>query len=160
MPIDNSQFERIMGRLTDGLPGLSDELVQEFQLGRAVSKQDLRQESGYQERVRRLAESDLPPLAASDVAMVPYSNDERIDLIRDALLTLAETMLASRRAVLKTATERDMEPMVQFGDPELERPAYIDLVDETERAQSARDVVRALFTDKITGTVEASDEQN
>lgn len=37
----------------------------------------------------------LPTIGKTGVAVIPYRGEERVELIREALLTLAETMSAS-----------------------------------------------------------------
>ncbi|MFJ1782372.1 hypothetical protein ACIOKA_37335 [Streptomyces anulatus] len=78
--------------------------------------------------------------------MIPYSGEERVELIRDALLTLAETMYASRQAVLKLPMEWDMVQEVGFGDPEEEDPPFIYLREETEHARTMLATVRNLLS--------------
>ncbi|MEU2034879.1 hypothetical protein [Nocardia amamiensis] len=150
--MNDEQFERIMALLRDQLPSLADELDQELRLGRAVSVQSLPSPGDYRERAERLADTDLAPLGKADIAMVPYSNDERAALIRRALVTLADTMFRSRDALLKIAAAREMEPTIRFGDPELENPSHIDLSVETALASIARDTVRTLLPDSSAET--------
>lgn len=147
MAVDYERYETIMARLREEMPRLADELDQEVRHGRAVSENDLRQEGRYEERASRLAETELPPLGRNDVSVIPYTGDERIELIREALLTLAETMYATRNSALKLAMERRMEPEIRFGDPELEVPSRVDLQEETERAHTALRTVQGLLAD-------------
>ncbi|MGA4540883.1 hypothetical protein ACPA54_12880 [Uniformispora flossi] len=138
-------YEAIMTRLRAEMPSLADQLDQEVRHGRAVSEQGLRQEGRYEERASRLAATELPPLGKTDVAVIPYTDDERIELVREALLTLAETMYATRNAALQTARAHGLEPEIQFGDPELEVPTRISLSDETPLARVALQKVRELL---------------
>lgn len=147
MAIEDEQYARIMEQLADEIPGLAVQLDHEVRHGRAVSEERLRQEGRYEERASRLAGTELPPLGKTDVAVVPYTVEERIELIREALLTLAETMYASRQAALKTVIELGMEPEIQFGDAELETPSRFNLRNETERALVTLQTVRELLTD-------------
>jgi hypothetical protein len=147
MSVDHSHYESIMEQLRENMPTLADQLDQEVRHGRAVSEQELRQEGEYEERASRLAATDLPGLGKNDVAVIPYTGDERIELIREALVTLAETMYATRRTALKTAMAHEMGLEIQFGDPELEAPSRFDLRYETERAKIARQAVRELLMD-------------
>ncbi|MGW5214418.1 hypothetical protein ACWEQO_25320 [Streptomyces sp. NPDC004051] len=147
MAVDYDRYEAIMARLREELPELAEELDQEVRHGRAVSEKDLRQEGRYDERASRLAETELPPLGRNDVSVIPYTVDERIELIREALLTLAQTMYATRNSALKLAMERRMEPEIRFGDPELEVPSRVDLQEETESAHVALRTVQGLLSD-------------
>ncbi|MFJ8786794.1 hypothetical protein [Streptomyces sp. NPDC102476] len=147
MAIRDDNYESIMARLRREMPSLAEQLDQEVRHGRTVSEKDLRQEGRYDERASRLAETELPPLGKSDVSVIPYTEDERFELVRESLLTLAETMFATRRSALKVAVEHEMETEIHFGDPELEVPSRIDLPDETERAYVALRKVRGLLAD-------------
>ncbi|WMX46315.1 hypothetical protein RGF97_17725 [Streptomyces roseicoloratus] len=148
MSVENEQYVLIMERLKADFPDLAAQLDQELKLGRAVSGQKLRREERY-ERATRLEEAHLPALGKTDVAVVPYSGEERVELIREALLTLAETMYASRQAALKLTTERGMEQEIRFGDPEEENPSFIHLREETDRARVVLETVRDLLFESI-----------
>ncbi|MFI1851801.1 hypothetical protein [Streptomyces sp. NPDC020480] len=141
-----------MEQLKEGKLGdLASQLDQEVRQGRAVSEEKLKQEQGsqYAARASRLAETKLQRLGESDVAVIPYTGDESIELIREALLTLAETMYASRKAALDTAVAHEMNLTIEFGDPELETPSSIELEEETERARVALELVRELLSEGI-----------
>ncbi|GAA3616263.1 hypothetical protein ACG5V6_05245 [Streptomyces chitinivorans] len=151
MPVDGrDQFARIMEQLTEKLPDLADQLRQEVRQGRVASEQRLKQEGEYQARASRLAAADLPPLGKADIAVLPYTDDESVELVRTAVLTLAETMYASRKAALGLASERGMELTIEFGDPELEPVSSLDLEAETERAWAALEIVRELLSEGTT----------
>lgn len=79
--------------------------------------------------------------------MLPYTDDESVELARMAVLPLAETMYASRKAALDIASRREMELTVEFGDPELEIPSSLDLKAETEHARATLATVRALLSE-------------
>ncbi|MER7849313.1 hypothetical protein ABTZ03_35860 [Kitasatospora sp. NPDC096077] len=145
MAVADQQYADLMEQLKAKLPDLAEQLDQEFRQGRAVSGERLKQEGTFAERAGRLADTDLPALRKSDIAVVPYTSEEQIELIREALLTLAETMYASRSVLLKTAVERQTNTTVAFGDPELESVVHIDLPGEAERASAALQVTRALL---------------
>lgn len=147
MAVEDDEYARIMAQLESVMPGLAAQLVDEFRSGRAVTEQGLRQEGRFEERASRLAASELPPLGKTDIAVIPYTGDERIDLICEALLTLADTMYASRLAVLELARELNADPEIEFGDPELEVPSQVDLGDETERARRVQVIVHELLGD-------------
>ncbi len=145
MAVEDDEYLRVMARLREEIPGLAAQLDDEFRHGRTVSGQGLQQEARYEEGASRLAASELPPLGKTDVAVIPYTGDERIDLIREALLTLAETMYSSRLAVLEMIGDLGIDPEIQFGDPALEIPSRFDLRGETERARQMQETVRELL---------------
>ncbi|MER7932107.1 MULTISPECIES: hypothetical protein [unclassified Streptomyces] len=148
MSVESEQYAFVMERLKADFPDLAAQLDQELKQGRAVSGQKLRREE-RQERASRLEEAHLPTLGKTDVAVIPYSGEERFELIRDALLTLAETMYASRQATLKLTMERGMDQEIRFGDPEEENPSFIHLRDETERARVVLETVRDLLSEGL-----------
>ncbi|MET9529734.1 hypothetical protein ABZY02_04065 [Streptomyces sp. NPDC006649] len=148
MAIGHNQYESLMTRLREEIPGLADQLDEEVRHGRVVSAQDHLQEEGqYYERASRLAATKLPALGQGDIAVIPYTGEERLQLVREAVLTLAETMYATRKSVLDTVRERGMGSGIEFGDPELEVPSQLDLQAETAQAWAALQTVRELLAD-------------
>ncbi|MEU1667408.1 hypothetical protein ABZ547_28260 [Streptomyces sparsogenes] len=148
MSVDDEQYVLVMERLKAEIPDLAAQLEQELKRGRAVSGQKLQHEERH-ERASRLEAAHLPALGKTDVAVIPYSGEERVELIRDALLTLAETMYASREAALKLTMERGIEREIRFGDPEEENPSFIHLREETERAGAVLETVRDLLSEGL-----------
>lgn len=148
MSVENEQYALVMERLKADIPDLAAQLDQELKRGRAVSGQKLRREERH-ERASRLEEAHLPTLGKTDVAVIPYSGEERVELIREALLTLAETMYASRQAALKLTMERGIEHEIRFGDPEEENPSFIYLREETEHARAVLATVRDLLSESL-----------
>ncbi|MFJ5309957.1 hypothetical protein [Streptomyces sp. NPDC088350] len=156
MAINYGQYESIMSQLWAEMPALADQLDQEVRHGRSVTEKELRHEGLYEERASRLAATELSALGKNDVAVIPYTDEERMELIRKALLTLAETMYRTRQAALKTAAQGAMELEIQFGDPDLEIPSRIDLQDETEQARIALQTVRELLAEDAETQSEAT----
>jgi hypothetical protein len=146
--VENEQYALVMEWLKVGIPDLAAQLDQELKRGRAVSGQKLRREERH-ERASRLEEAHLPALGKTDVAVIPYSGEERVELIREALLTLAETMHASRQAALKLTMDWGMEQEIRFGDPEEENPSFIHLREETEHARAVLATVRDLLSEGL-----------
>lgn len=147
MTVEDEQYGRILSRLREELPDLADQLSNEIRSGRLVSEDSLFRESGYEHRKARLAESKLPKLALSDVGVVPYSGQERLDLVRDAMLTLAETMSASRKELLRFTEKSGVSSVIEFSDFEQAgEPVRIDLSVEVERARRARNTVVHRFS--------------
>lgn len=158
MSYGSEQYVQIMERLREAeLEDLASQLEQEVRQGRAVPEEKFKQEqvSQYEARSSRLAETKLQRLGEHDVAVIPYTDDESIELIRGALLTLAETMYASRKAALDTAMDHGIALTVEFGDPELETPSSIELRRETQRAHEALEQVRGLLSEGTDARAEA-----
>ncbi|THV42016.1 hypothetical protein [Glycomyces buryatensis] len=146
MAVEDEQYGRIMSRLRADLPVLAEQLDAEVRSGRLISEESLFSGSSYQDRKARLAESKLPKLAKSDIGVLPYTGSERLDLVRDALLTLAETMSSSRKELLRFTDEFGVSPVIEFSDFEsASEPDRIDLNIEAERAQRARNTMAHRF---------------
>ncbi|MBE8517483.1 hypothetical protein ILP97_08195 [Amycolatopsis sp. H6(2020)] len=147
MDVNDEWYARVMGELRDRIPGLADQVDREVRYGRSVSEKGLRDEGRYEERATRLAETNLAPLGKKDVAVVPYTDDERIELVRQALLTLAKTMYASRQSVRSELRGLGVRSTVTFAEPEPEPETAAGLSDETvidmdEQVDSARETLR------------------
>lgn len=147
MATDDELYVRIMSRLGDELPDLATQLKQEVRHGRVISEKGLKQEGRYEERASRLAVTDLAPLGKTDIAVIPYTGDERLRLICAALLTLAETAYASRREVRRLAQEFGMNPVVELGGEDLDDTATVNLLGETADAERTFNTVRELLAD-------------
>ncbi|WP_327215365.1 hypothetical protein OG483_17550 [[Kitasatospora] papulosa] len=80
MSVENEQYALVMERLKVDIPDLAAQLDQELKRRRAVSGQKLRREERH-ERASRLEEAHLPALGKTDVAVIPYSGEERVELI-------------------------------------------------------------------------------
>lgn len=138
-------YQVLISRLRSALPDVARQVEEEVRRGRVATRGDLRQEEEYQERARRLAETRLPPLDANDVAAVPYRDEQRIELIREALVTLAETMSATRHAVLDLARRHVVAEGVRFGDPDQEETRMVNLEMEAASADETLQGVRFLL---------------
>lgn len=138
-------YDSIISHLRGALPEIAAEIEQEVRRGRTLNKDDLVREVRYDERVSKLAGQRLPMIGDSDIGVVPYSEDERLDMIREALGTLAETMASTRRSLLNLCHQNDIRPYVRFGDPELEEPTTIELAQETIAAEQAKEAVQEML---------------
>lgn len=138
-------YEIVLDLLRQSLPGVAAEIEQEVRRGRVATKTDFLRDAQYQERVSTLADERLPAIDHRDIGVIPYSEDEQLDLIRQALATLAETMASTRRALLDLSSSYDVDHVIEFGDPELEVLADLDLETETAAAEAAARAVRSLL---------------
>lgn len=68
------------------------------------------------ERESRLEDARLSRLSKSEMATVPYTDDQRLDLLCRALLTAAQSMLESRRALRTFTRMHELPPVVRFMD--------------------------------------------
>ncbi|WP_157440385.1 hypothetical protein [Actinokineospora inagensis] len=117
MALADEQYSRVMHRLEHDLPDVADQVGRESRGGRVVTEDKLRRDDRA-DRAERLYETKLPPLGKTDVAVVPYSVEERLELVRDALITLAMSMDGSRRELARLASEFGITPVVIFSDEE------------------------------------------
>ena len=85
-----------MQRLAEALPDVAAQVRDEVARGRVVPSSKLSTPE-HEERETRMTEAKVDRLANADVASVPYSDDERLAVLIDALIRTATTMLASRR---------------------------------------------------------------
>src|SRR5206468_10414818 len=88
----------------------------------------------------RMTEGKVGRLAVADVASVPYSDDERLAVLIDALIRTATTMLASREALLELASGYD-KTVVIFDEPDETERVEVALADETESARQIAETV-------------------
>ncbi|WP_280256974.1 hypothetical protein [Nocardia wallacei] len=138
-------YEAMLAQLREYLPDLAAEIDQELRRGRVATKQQLIQEAQYSERASRLADSELPAIGTNDVAVLPYSEEESLELIREAMITLAETMYATRQTLLAATIEYEMAPEILFGNPEIEEVTSLELRSEAARAEDAVQEIRNLL---------------
>ncbi|NBH12465.1 hypothetical protein [Amycolatopsis sp. SID8362] len=147
MDTNDESYARVVGELRRRIPDLAEQVDREVRYGRSVSEKGLRDEGRYQERAERLAETKLTPLRTTDVAVVPYTDDERLELIRQALLTLAESMYSSRDSVLRELQELGLQTTITFEEPAEQDTTVteVDLRAEADRAARTLREVRALL---------------
>jgi hypothetical protein len=81
------------------MPDLGAQLRDEVGRGRRVGQSELA-EDDRESRQSRLRQSRMQKLGSTDVAMVPYSGRERVQLALEVILTQARTMHGARQAIL------------------------------------------------------------
>jgi hypothetical protein len=92
MAVEQHEIQNFMEAIRLGLPGLAEELEAEFLAGRTIVEDE------------------------TTVSEVPYTPEEQLELIRRGLITLAETMSASRAALAGFADRFGVEPEIEFSD--------------------------------------------
>jgi hypothetical protein len=90
-------YEELIRRVEERAPSLATQIREEVARGRLVQGSKL-PEGERQERQSRLVEANLGRIGKDDMAVLPYTADERLALFSQTLLTLAQTMTESRRA--------------------------------------------------------------
>ena len=133
-------YQQLLERLASELPDLAAQLSEEVGRGRRLTKSELGADD-LEGRQHRLSESHFERLGSRDVAMVPYTEDERLDLGADVILTQARAMYSSRQAILEMIESQGIESRsVTFTDSEGVggEPIMLDTeVPQTERMYTA-----------------------
>lgn len=157
-------YEELIGTLEERIPSVAAQIREEVARGRLFPGPKL---SGQDREFRefRLHEARLGRIAKDDIAVVPYSGDDRLALLCQTLLGLAESMAESRRAILELFNSDHMQTArVRFVEPseggatgfETEEPGEpigengneiidIDLAVELPAAEQTLDLVRRLL---------------
>jgi hypothetical protein len=138
-------YEELIRRIEERAAPLAAQIREEVARGRLVQGSKL-PESERQERQSRLVEAKLGRIGKDEMAVLPYTGDERLALLCQTLLTLAQTMTESRRTLLELATEHDLlHTHVRFTEPNETEVAEFDLTAELSRAEQALARVNALL---------------
>ncbi|MET8986915.1 hypothetical protein ABZW49_15815 [Nonomuraea wenchangensis] len=151
MAVGESAYDEILSDLKRRLPGLALQLEDEVLRGRTVAGSDLSDaEKADRGANLRAAEvqggNKLKGIEDGDVAVVPYGEDERLDLMWHALLRLAETMYGSRLEVLELVRGHGIaSPTIQFERPDGAENDEISLPEELAVASNALAKVQQLF---------------
>jgi hypothetical protein len=93
-------YEELIGTLEERIPSVAAQIREEVGRGRLLPGPSL-SDPEREFRESRLHQAKLGRIAKEDIAVVPYSGDDRLALLCHTLLNLAETMTESRRAILK-----------------------------------------------------------
>ncbi|MFF4236298.1 hypothetical protein ACFYYL_10585 [Actinomadura geliboluensis] len=148
-------YDSIMEDLRVRIPALASQLDEEVLRGKAVAAADLsNEERAYRVDSVRAAEPQgagkLKLIEDSDVAVIPYSEDERLHLLCTALLKLAETMYESRRELMDLIETSTIESYtLRFTEPDGSGEERFDLVEEVSSAKVALQVTRNELSDWI-----------
>jgi hypothetical protein len=93
-------YEELIGTLEEHIPSVAAQIREEVARGRLLSGPNL-SDPEREFRESRLHQAKLARISKEDIAVVPYSGDDRLALLCQTLLNLAETMVESRRAMLE-----------------------------------------------------------
>ena len=136
-------YQLLMQRLAEALPDVAAQVRDEVARGRVVPSWKLSTPE-REEREVRMTEAKMGRLAKADVASVPYSDDERLAVLIDALVRTATTMRASREALLELASQYGYEDrLVIFDEPDETERAEVSLAEETQTARHIAETVTA-----------------
>jgi len=130
-------YEELIRRVGERSDSLAAQIREEVARGRLVPGSKL-PEGEREERQSRLAEAKLGRIGKDEMAVLPYTGDERLALLCQALLTLAQTMTESRRTLLELTTDNDLpHPRVLFTEPDETDSIEFDLPVELSNAERA-----------------------
>lgn len=137
-------YESLLQALEQNMPEVAQQVRDEVARGRPELLSALAP-SDFIDRQQRIREARLPSMERKDVAVRPYSPDERLRLLLEALQTLADSMAESREALLRLLEEADVEARVVFAESEGDVEQVVDLQTDTRSSQRTRpEVVQAL----------------
>ena len=105
-------YQHLIQRVAETLPEVAAQVRDEIARGRVVPGSKLSPPE-RKERETRMSEAKVGRLAQADVASVPYTDDERLALLVDALLRAGNTMYSSRDALLRLAGEYGITAIVR-----------------------------------------------
>lgn len=89
-------------------------------------------------------EANLGRISKDDMAVLPYSGDERLALLCQTLITLAESMRGTRRTLLDLTTKHGLpNATLQFTEPDETEILEFDLNHEVVVANQAWEQVIA-----------------
>ena len=110
-------YEELIGSLEERIPSVAAQIREEIARGRLLPGPNL-SDPEREFRESRLHEAKLGRIAKEDIAVVPYSGDDRLALLCQTLLNLAETMAESRRAMFELFNSEHMQTArVRFVEP-------------------------------------------
>jgi hypothetical protein len=138
-------YEELLGRVEERAAPLAAQIREEVARGRLVQGSKLPEDERH-ERQFRLAEANLGRIGKDDMAVLPYTGDERLALLCQTLLALAQTMTESRRALLEVAIGHDLpHTQLRFTEPDETQAVEFDLAAELSRAEQALGRVKSLL---------------
>jgi hypothetical protein len=135
----NEVFEQTIRSLEGRFPQVAAEVRDEVNRGRLVKGADL-PESERAVRQDRLTAKKLGRITKDEMAVVAYTDDERLALLCEAILTLAQTMTTTRRTLLKMMDLHGIDGnQIVFAEPdEVESEMlYVNLSDELGTTEQA-----------------------
>ncbi|WP_055548656.1 hypothetical protein [Streptomyces sp. NBRC 110028] len=137
-------YDRLMRLLRDRIPELAAQLSEEIAAGRSVEGERLSEG----ERITReglMREARVGRLQRGDVAAVPYTADERLMFLCQALLRMAETLHGSLQVVSIMAGNHHVESStVEFAEPDGTSSVGLDLSDLIPLIARTADEMRRL----------------
>jgi hypothetical protein len=140
--MDNSGeiYLDLLDRLRRDLPEVADQIESEVIEGRRVVTETL-SESERTDRAAKMRDVGSR-ISKEDLATVPYTDDERLALLVEALLCLGSAMATDREAVAGLLEEQQAHPTIRLRS---EETTQVDTeFDIAAEATTAREVYHAV----------------
>lgn len=143
--IDNERADTVlMSMVRERLPELHDQVADEVARGKELRGTDI-ERTEREGRDRDLGADRLGRIAESDISVSAYSDEERLDLLLDALRTSAETLDQSLAALSGLLTQQSVpDRRVYFRRPESQETGSVVVPALGESGSRARDIARRL----------------
>ncbi|MFD3841228.1 hypothetical protein ACFWWC_33945 [Streptomyces sp. NPDC058642] len=138
-------YDRLMRLLRERVPELAAQLSEEIAAGRSVDGERL-SEPERLTRDGQMREARVGRLQRGDVAVVPYTADERLMFLCQALLRMAETLHGSLHAVSAMAESHGVETtVIEFAEPDGTSSVTLDFSDLIYLTAHTVDATRRLI---------------
>lgn len=137
---DARAYTELMSVLREHLPELHDQIANEVARGKELRGADI-EKTEREGRDRKLGAKKLGRIAESDISVFPYSDEERLDLLIEALTTSAQTLDRSLETLGSLLTEQSVpDRRVIFRRPESGEMASVELTLVREEPSPAADI--------------------
>ncbi|WP_141843526.1 hypothetical protein [Humibacillus xanthopallidus] len=124
---DARAYTELMAIVRERLPALHDQIADEVARGKELRGTDI-ERTEREGRDRILGDGNLGRIGEADVSVFPYSDEERLDLLVDALTTSAQTAQRSLEALGALMTELSIPSRrVNFRRPESDETAVLEV---------------------------------
>ena len=152
---DVRAYTALMTVVRERLPELHDQIADEVARGKELRGTDI-ERTEREGRDRRLGDEKLGRIAESDISVFPYSDEERLDLLIDALRTSAETLDHSLDTLSNLLTEQSVpDRRIYFRRPESQEIGSVevprardDVSPGGEIARRLKDIDRSIEADR------------
>lgn len=139
-------YELLLERLFEVLPDIATQIAEEVNRGRLVPATSLPR-ADMEARAVRMRDFDTNDrVSKNDLASIPYSDDERLAVLVDALIRTAGTMLGTRKAVSELSGASPRNSTVTFVDPTTDADIEVDLAEEISLTSSLEEQVATILT--------------
>lgn len=127
-------YDRLIGVVEERIPEVATQVREEIDLGRPVSA--LKLQGADWVNFQQVSEMGLGRITKTDIAMQPYSSDEQLLILLEALQTLVKSMEYSRHAVVGIASRyADEGASVSFSDPLRGQVSHAEVTSLSEEAE-------------------------